>query len=45
MPTVAATLGFPVVVKPSKQGSTVGLSVVRGADGAPASDHRGARVR
>jgi D-alanine-D-alanine ligase-like ATP-grasp enzyme len=30
---VEETLGFPVVVKPSKQGSTVGLSVVRhGAD-------------
>jgi D-alanine-D-alanine ligase len=28
---VASTLGFPVVVKPSKQGSTVGLSVVRDA--------------
>ncbi|MEJ7811215.1 MAG: D-alanine--D-alanine ligase [Gemmatimonadaceae bacterium] len=28
---VAATLGFPVVVKPSKQGSTVGLSLVREA--------------
>lgn len=27
--TVAARLGWPVVVKPSKQGSTVGLSVVR----------------
>jgi D-alanine-D-alanine ligase len=27
---VAAVLGFPVVVKPSKQGSTVGLTVVRG---------------
>jgi len=26
---VEAALGFPVVVKPSKQGSTVGLSVVR----------------
>jgi D-alanine-D-alanine ligase len=26
---VAATLGLPVVVKPNKQGSTVGLSVVR----------------
>jgi D-alanine-D-alanine ligase len=26
---VAAKLGFPVVVKPSKQGSTVGLTVVR----------------
>ena len=35
--TVAATLGFPVVVKPSKQGSTVGLSVVREPKGlAPA---------
>jgi len=28
---VAATLGFPVIVKPSKQGSTVGLSIVREA--------------
>lgn len=27
--TVARELGFPVVVKPSKQGSTVGLTVVR----------------
>jgi D-alanine-D-alanine ligase len=26
---VEATLGFPVIVKPSKQGSTVGLSVVK----------------
>ena len=26
---VQATLGFPVIVKPSKQGSTVGLSVVK----------------
>ncbi len=26
---VEATLGFPVIVKPSKQGSTVGLSIVR----------------
>ena len=26
---VKARLGFPVVVKPSKQGSTVGLTVVR----------------
>jgi D-alanine-D-alanine ligase len=26
---VRATLGFPVIVKPSKQGSTVGLSVVK----------------
>jgi D-alanine-D-alanine ligase len=28
---VADTLGWPVVVKPNKQGSTVGLSIVRGA--------------
>src|SRR5438046_3764927 len=28
---VNATLGFPVIVKPSKQGSTVGLSIVRNA--------------
>jgi D-alanine-D-alanine ligase len=30
---VERQLGWPVVVKPSKQGSTVGLSVVRAADG------------
>lgn len=30
---VAEALGWPVVVKPSKQGSTVGLTVVREADG------------
>ncbi len=29
---VERTLGFPVIVKPSKQGSTVGLSIVRSAD-------------
>jgi D-alanine-D-alanine ligase len=29
---VEATLGFPVIVKPSKQGSTVGLSVVKTRD-------------
>jgi D-alanine-D-alanine ligase len=29
---VEATLGFPVVVKPTAQGSTVGLSIVRSAD-------------
>ncbi len=29
---VAATLGWPVVVKPSKQGSTVGLTVVKAPD-------------
>jgi D-alanine-D-alanine ligase len=31
--TVRDTLGFPVVVKPSKQGSTVGLSVVKAPEG------------
>ncbi|MGP0151060.1 D-alanine--D-alanine ligase [Pseudomonas oryzihabitans] len=30
--TVAATLGFPVIVKPSQQGSTVGLSKVSRAE-------------
>ncbi|MGH9888310.1 MAG: D-alanine--D-alanine ligase family protein, partial [bacterium] len=30
---VRAALGFPVIVKPSKQGSTVGLSVVRAPEG------------
>ena len=29
---VGARLGYPVIVKPSKQGSTVGLSIVRGSD-------------
>lgn len=29
---VGAALGWPVIVKPSKQGSTVGLSIVRAAD-------------
>jgi D-alanine-D-alanine ligase len=29
---VRAALGFPVVVKPSKQGSTVGLSIVKSAE-------------
>lgn len=29
---VASRLGFPVVVKPNRQGSTVGLSVVRSAE-------------
>jgi D-alanine-D-alanine ligase len=32
-PEVERFVGWPVVVKPSKQGSTVGLSVVRNADG------------
>jgi D-alanine-D-alanine ligase len=30
---VERNLGFPVIVKPSKQGSTVGLSIVRDASG------------
>ena len=34
---VAGALGWPVVVKPNKQGSTVGLSVVRAADALPAA--------
>ena len=34
---VALALGWPVVVKPNKQGSTVGLSVVRGPDALPAA--------
>lgn len=31
-PDIEAALGWPVVVKPNKQGSTVGLSVVRAAE-------------
>jgi D-alanine-D-alanine ligase len=31
VPEVEATLGFPVIVKPSKQGSTVGLTLVKEA--------------
>ncbi|MDE2450019.1 MAG: D-alanine--D-alanine ligase [Gammaproteobacteria bacterium] len=34
---IAGALGWPVVVKPNKQGSTVGLSVVRGPDAFPAA--------
>ena len=34
---VAGAMGWPVVVKPNKQGSTVGLSVVRGPDALPAA--------
>ena len=37
---VETQLGWPVVVKPSKQGSTVGLSVVRSA-GQAGDGHRG----
>ena len=36
---VERLLGWPVVVKPSKQGSTVGLSVVRRADDLEAAVH------
>ena len=32
---IAGAIGWPVVVKPNKQGSTVGLSVVRGPDALP----------
>jgi D-alanine-D-alanine ligase len=34
---IAGALGWPVVVKPNKQGSTVGLSVVRGPEGLSAA--------
>jgi D-alanine-D-alanine ligase len=34
---IAGALGWPVVVKPNKQGSTVGLSVVRGPEALPAA--------
>jgi len=34
---VGARLGFPVIVKPSKQGSTVGLSIVRDPSGLQAA--------
>lgn len=35
--TVMMTLGYPCIVKPSKQGSTVGLSLVRSSDELPAA--------
>ncbi len=34
---IAGSLGWPVVVKPNKQGSTVGLTVVRSAEAFPAA--------
>jgi D-alanine-D-alanine ligase len=34
---IASAVGWPVVVKPNKQGSTVGLSVVRAPDALPAA--------
>ncbi|MDB6091403.1 MAG: D-alanine--D-alanine ligase [Gammaproteobacteria bacterium] len=40
---VVATLGWPVVVKPNKQGSTVGLSIVREAEGLAAAIQLAAR--
>jgi D-alanine-D-alanine ligase len=40
---VGKTLGWPVVVKPNKQGSTVGLSVVREADKLAAAIELGLR--
>jgi D-alanine-D-alanine ligase len=35
--TAVRTLGLPLIVKPSKQGSTVGLTLVRSADQLPAA--------
>jgi D-alanine-D-alanine ligase len=40
---VGAALGWPVVVKPNKQGSTVGLTVVREAAQLPAAIDRAQR--
>ena len=40
---VGRTLGWPVIVKPSKQGSTVGLSLVREASGLAAAVEEAAR--
>ncbi|HEX7940365.1 MAG TPA: D-alanine--D-alanine ligase, partial [Gemmatimonadaceae bacterium] len=40
---VERTLGWPVVVKPSKQGSTVGLTIVRGPDALAAAITEAAR--
>jgi D-alanine-D-alanine ligase len=34
---VSRTLGWPVVVKPNKQGSTVGLTIVRASEALPAA--------
>jgi D-alanine-D-alanine ligase len=41
--TVAEKLGWPLVVKPSKQGSTVGLSIIREAAELPAAIELAAR--
>ena len=40
---IAESLGFPAVVKPSKQGSTVGLSIVRSPDALEAAIEEAAR--
>lgn len=40
--TVASTLGYPVVVKPNRQGSTIGLSVVDGPVALSAAIHQAA---
>jgi D-alanine-D-alanine ligase len=42
-PAVGAQLGWPVVVKPSKQGSTVGLSIVREPSALAAAVHEAFR--
>ena len=42
---VGETLGWPVVVKPNKQGSTVGLSIVREAERAGGRDATGGALR
>lgn len=41
--TVAAHLGYPVVVKPNRQGSTIGLSVVKSPAELPAAIEQAAR--
>jgi D-alanine-D-alanine ligase-like ATP-grasp enzyme len=40
-----AALGSPVVVKPSKQGSTVGLALVKAAQALGPGRHRGVPAR
>jgi D-alanine-D-alanine ligase len=41
--TVAQELGYPLVVKPNRQGSTVGLSVVRSHDALEAAIHHASK--
>ena len=43
--TVERALGWPVIVKPSKQGSTVGLSIVKQPSELARGDRRGVRAR